>query len=142
MLSRSFPFSQLEVKKFKKFLIRCTWTTKNYSDLRWHDTHHSGIWKKVGPFLGFDSCIQKIRQAFWFLIARWIHYVVKFICSEKAIKFCEISTLLLSNVVPVKSKVEISQNSVAFSEYMNFTCCFLGMQFKKFAKSSPYFCLM
>ena len=37
----------------------------------------------------------------------------------------KISTLLLSYVVPVKSKVEISQNSVAFSEYMNFIkCCF------------------
>ena len=28
--------------------------------------------------------------------------------------------LILSYVVPVKSKVEISQNCVAFSEYMNF----------------------
>ena len=46
--------------------------------------------------------------------------IVKFIYSEKATKFCEISTLLLSYVVPVKSKVEISQNFVAFSEYMNF----------------------
>ena len=46
--------------------------------------------------------------------------MVKFIYSEKATKFCEISTLLLSYVVPVKSKVEISQNFVAFSEYMNF----------------------
>ena len=45
---------------------------------------------------------------------------LKFIYSEKATKFCEISTLLLSYVVPVKSKVEISQNFVAFSEYMNF----------------------
>ena len=35
-------------------------------------------------------------------------------------KFCEISTLLLSYVVLVKNKVEISQNFVAFSEYMNF----------------------
>jgi hypothetical protein len=43
---------------------------------------------------------------------------LKFIYSEKAIKLCEIFTLLLSNVVPVKSK--ISQNFVAFSEYMNF----------------------
>ena len=43
------------------------------------------------------------------------------IYSEKTTKFCEISTLLLSFVVPVKSKVEISQNLVAFSEYMNFT---------------------
>ena len=44
----------------------------------------------------------------------------KFIYSEKATKFCEISTLLLSYVVSVRSKVEISQNFVAFSEYMNF----------------------
>ena len=35
---------------------------------------------------------------------------VKFIYSEKATKFCKISTLLLSYVVPVKSKVEILQN--------------------------------
>ena len=48
-------------------------------------------------------------------------YIVKFIYSEKATKFCEIFTLLLSYVVPVKSKVKISQNSVAFSEFMNFT---------------------
>ena len=34
--------------------------------------------------------------------------------------FCEITTLDLSNVVPVKSTVEILQNLVAFSEYMNF----------------------
>ena len=45
---------------------------------------------------------------------------IKFIYSEKATKFCEISTLLLSYVVPVKSKVEILQDFVAFSEYMNF----------------------
>ena len=45
---------------------------------------------------------------------------LKFIHSEKATKFCEISTVDLSYVVPVKSTVEISQNFVAFSEYMNF----------------------
>ena len=44
--------------------------------------------------------------------------LLKFIYSEKATKFCEIST---SYVLPVKSKVEISQNFVAFSEYMNLT---------------------
>ena len=48
-------------------------------------------------------------------------FSVKFIYSEKATKFCEISTLLLSYIMPVKSKEEISQNFVAFSEYMNFT---------------------
>ena len=45
---------------------------------------------------------------------------VKFIYLEKATKFCKIFTLLLTYVVPVKSKVEIAQNFVAFSEYMNF----------------------
>ena len=44
---------------------------------------------------------------------------VKFIYSEKATKFCQISTLLLTVCTVVKSKLEISQNFVAFSEYMN-----------------------
>jgi hypothetical protein len=46
--------------------------------------------------------------------------VLKFIYSEKAPKFCEIFTIELSYVVPVKSTVEILQIFVAFSEYMNF----------------------
>ena len=46
--------------------------------------------------------------------------VVKFIYSENAKKFCKISTLLLSFVVPVKSKVDILQNFVAFIKNMNF----------------------
>ena len=49
---------------------------------------------------------------------------VKFVYSEWATKFCEIFTLPLSYVVPVKSKVEIFQNFMAFSEYVNFN----GMQ--------------
>ena len=47
-------------------------------------------------------------------------YLLKIVYSEKATKFYEIFSLLLSYVVPVKSKVKISQNFVAFSEYMNF----------------------
>ena len=47
--------------------------------------------------------------------------LVKFIYSEKATKFCKISTLLLSVCTVDKSKVEISQNFLAFSEYTNFT---------------------
>ena len=43
-----------------------------------------------------------------------------FIYSEKATKFCEIFTLLLCYIVPVKSKVKVLQSFVAFSEYMNF----------------------
>ena len=60
-----------------------------------------------------DKRIASLSQWIWQLL-------LKFIYSDKATKFCEISTLLLSYVVPVKSKVEISQNFVAFSEYMNF----------------------
>ena len=45
---------------------------------------------------------------------------LKFVYSEKTTKFCEISTLLLSTVHTDKSKVNISQNFVAFLEYMNF----------------------
>ena len=48
------------------------------------------------------------------------YFILKFIYSEKATNFFQIFTLLLSYVVPVKSKVKISQNFVAFSEYMNF----------------------
>ena len=46
--------------------------------------------------------------------------MIKFIYSEKATKFCEISPLLLSVCTVDKSKGEILQNFVAFSEYTNF----------------------
>ena len=46
--------------------------------------------------------------------------LIKFIYSEKATKSCKIFSLILSYVVPVKRKVEISQNFVAFSKCMNF----------------------
>ena len=47
-------------------------------------------------------------------------YGLKFIYSEKATKFCEIFTSLLSKVQTDKNKVKISQKCVAFPEYMNF----------------------
>ena len=62
-----------------------------------------------------DMMAYKVRNFFGFL---------KFIYSEKATKFCKIFTLLLIVCTVVKSKVKTSQNSVAFSEYMNyFTKC-------------------
>ena len=76
------------------------------------------------------------------------NHKVKFIYSEKTTKFCQISILLFSYVVPVKNKVEISQNFVAFSEYMNFNhilarpvgavrfCCF-ECAFCNVAMSAP-----
>ena len=45
---------------------------------------------------------------------------LKFIYSKKATKFSKISTVNLCYVVPVKSTMDILQNIVAFSEYMNF----------------------
>ena len=58
---------------------------------------------------------------------------VNFIYSEKARKICEISTLLLTVCTVVKSKVEISQNFVAFSEYMYFTRTQLTSKYLKFS---------
>ena len=67
----------------------------------------------------FPKCVRFIIFARLKIIMFFI-ILVKFIYSEKATKFCEISTVDLSYVVPVKSTVEISQNFVAFSEYMTF----------------------
>jgi hypothetical protein len=62
-----------------------------------------------------------IWHIFWEIGAKVKNFKnVKLMYSEKATKFCKISTLLLSYVVPVKSKVEILHTFVAFSEYMNF----------------------
>ena len=61
--------------------------------------------------VGLNDCMLKLFEN---------RFLLKFIYSEKATKFCEISTVDLSYVVPVKSTVEISQNFVVFSEYMNF----------------------
>ena len=58
--------------------------------------------------------------------------MLKFIYSEKATKFSKIFPLLLT---VVKSKGKISQNFVAFSEYMNFTSRFLT----KFTCNFPNF---
>ena len=51
-------------------------------------------------------------------------YYIKFIYSEKATKFFEISTVHLTFPTWDKYTVEISQNFVVFSEDMNFTYMF------------------
>ena len=48
------------------------------------------------------------------------NFLLKFMYSEKAKKFCKIFALLLTGITKDKSKVNISHNFVAFSEYMNF----------------------
>ena len=68
----------------------------------------------LNPFAPLGS---SIRDVGFFL-----PFFIKFIYSEKATKFCDIFTLLLTTVHRVKRKGKISQNFVAFSEYMNFNC--------------------
>ena len=65
-------------------------------------------------------------------------YHIKFIYSEKATQFCEISTVDLSYRVLVKSTVEISQNFVAFSEHMNFKIFLIFSQFIYFTGNSEF----
>ena len=51
----------------------------------------------------------------------FISLVIKFIYSEKATKFCKISTLGLTDTT-----VQISQTLMAFSEYMNLSFQFVS----------------
>ena len=55
-----------------------------------------------------------------FINSEFAYQFLKFIYSEKATKLCEISTVDLTVTTWDKSTVEISQNCLAFSEYMNF----------------------
>ena len=86
----------------------------------------------IWPILEAEIMTISSAQAckIWIVILEILLNILKFIYSEKATKFCEIFTLLLSYVVPVKSKVKISQNFVAFSEYMNFTAAFIYLFIK------------
>ena len=64
---------------------------------------------------------------------------LKFLYFEKATKFCETFTLLwLQYILTVKSKVKISQNFLAFSEYMNFKMIPKAF-FSLILRWSPYF---
>ena len=80
---------------------------------------------KVSICVRKELCvIEKCQETFWILAnSKQDQYfsVIKFIYYEKVTKICEISTLLLSVCTVDKSKVEISQNFVAFSDYTNFT---------------------
>ena len=69
-----------------------------------------------------NGCGMLLTSALLMVIIKhnWVKTLLKFIYSEKATKFCEIFPLLLTVCTAVKSKGKISQNFVAFSEYMNF----------------------
>ena len=68
-----------------------------------------------GPEMLNKRKIRKIICTYVFTV----RLVLTFIYSEKATKFCEILPFLLTLCTVVKSKGKISQNFVAFSEYMN-----------------------
>ena len=78
------------------------------------------------PKLSLLTHITLLRPYYFVLLGftSYLHKYIKFIYSEKATEFCEISPLLLTICTVVKSKGKISQNFVAFSEYMNFTTQF------------------
>ena len=86
-----------------------------------------------------DSAISSISIEQVILI--FVKYLVKtnkFVYSEKATKFCEIFTLLLTTVHTTKSKVKISQHFEAFSEYMSFKIKLMGVfQPKLYVNKSP-----
>ena len=63
--------------------------------------------------------LEKFRISQIFALCKFLA-ILKFVYSEKATKLCEIFPLLLTVCTAVKSKGKISQNFVAFSEYMNF----------------------
>ena len=57
---------------------------------------------------------------------------LNFMYSEKATKFCNIFPLLSTTIYRVKSQGMISQNFVAFVEYMNFKTTNEMMMAKKY----------
>ena len=71
-------------------------------------------WKHSAPFSPFFFHDHAIAGSEILLC------IIKFIYSEKATNFCEISNVSLSYAVTVKSKVEILKFFLAFSEFMNF----------------------
>ena len=64
--------------------------------------------------------------------------LLKFIYPEMATNFCKITTVDLFYVVLVKFGMEILQNFVAFSEYMNFSHTFL-VKYHKMGKNTMLF---
>ena len=67
-------------------------------------------------------------------------WLLKFVYSEKATLFCEISTLLLSGSTVDKIKVDILQNCVASSEYTTLTISIsIVIYFVFFEICSPFF---
>ena len=75
---------------------------------------------KKGTLFVISLLLETYSTRFFLISKSFLESHLHIIYSEKVTKFCEIFTLLLSYGVPVKSKMKILQDFVAFSEYMNF----------------------
>ena len=89
--------------------------------LVWWETFTAKTWRLLREALVVSSIEQKRAWQAYELYHAPRHSLLKFIYFEKATNFCKISTADLSYVITVKSMMEISQNFVTFSEFMNFT---------------------
>ena len=89
--------------------------------LAWWETFMAKTWRLLREALVVSSIEQKRAWQAYELCHAPRHSLLKFIYFEKATNFCKISTADLSYVITVKSMMEISQNFVTFSEFMNFT---------------------
>ena len=99
------------------------WKNISWKDHFLQNCHHCQLQSSLLVFAVISKPILNINKGRTISNAFFLSFnssKIKLIYSEKATKFCESSTLLLSYVVPDKSKVEISQKFCAFSEYMNF----------------------
>ena len=115
-MAGKFKISKWISNSYKIMLNNCTEKISKYKLIGPPINFYKSVTTYTGPVY-FHNNDSKFIKFFNNLTKFWIVFV-KFIYSEKARKFCEISTLLLSYVV---RKVDISQNFLAFSEYINFT---------------------
>ena len=64
--------------------------------------------------LNYLFSLKTLVYFFLFVVKNEQHFVLQFIYSEKATKFCEILTILLSYAQTVKSKVRIGEDFAKF----------------------------
>ena len=107
-------------KYFLSFLMQIFYVSnyaKYFINISWSESTFRKYFSRMWPMQITD-----------FIVVSLPVLGLKFIYSEKATKFCEISTNYLSYVVPVKYLVEISKKFVAFTEYMNFIVMFVFLE--------------
>ena len=123
-----FILATISLKKRRKLYYIMRFYISSRTSLSFHNFLRNYCVCASLPETEIEKCNEIENRIYVFLLKhlmviykpwrRKLRLRLKFIYSEKTTNFCEIFTLLLSYVVPVKSKVKIL---AAFSEYMNFT---------------------